>query len=250
MRKTMKAGTTRSKPGFGRRTALGVTLWAGVLIVGGMALTGCATPGPAPIQQPPPDAGALARAAGASSAVERPYRVVFGWSMLERGARYSGTGVGNLAPPYHAKLSLYRSNAENVAIAVLVGDELAIRSDGSARFPSSPLLWGALGVFRTGPAASQGGRWESNGAAELRYLLPGTGEELFYHLRGDRIESMEVVRDGRRIEELKLTYVEGERFPRVAEYRFLDPNDLRELRIVLETVEYVETYPADTFILP
>jgi hypothetical protein len=172
--------------------------------------------------------------------------------MLERGARYSGTGVGNIAPPYQAKLSLFRSNTENVAIAVLVGDELRVRSDADARLPSSPLLWGALGVFRPGAAASHVGRWESESGslAELRYLGSGSGEELLYHLRGDRIEGMEVLREGRRIEELKLTYVEGERFPRVAEYRYLDPSDLRELRIVLETVEYVETYPADTFLLP
>jgi hypothetical protein len=86
--------------------------------------------------------------------------------------------------------------------------------------------------------------------AELRYLGSGSGEELLYHLRGDRIEGMEVLRDGRRIEELKLTYVEGVRFPRIAEYRYLDPNDLRSLTIGLETVDYVETYPADTFLLP
>jgi hypothetical protein len=182
--------------------------------------------------------------------VDRPYRIIFEWSMLERGARLSGIGVGRVAPPYEAKLDLYLSNNESVAIATLVGDELAVRSDGSTRLPNSPLLWGALGVFRPGPAVSQGGRWEPNGAVELRYLVPGNGEELLYHLRGDRIEGMEVLRGGRRIEELKLTPSEGERFPRIAEYRSHDPNDLRELTIVLETVEYVETFPADTFLLP
>lgn len=170
--------------------------------------------------------------------------------MLERGARMSGVGVGRIAPPYSAKLDLYLSNNESVAIATLVGDELVVHSDGGTRLPPAPMLWGALGVFRPGPAASTGGRWEPNGAAELRYLVAGQEGELLYHLRGNRVEAMEVVREGRTTEELKLTNAEGERFPRVAEYRNLDPNDLRQLTIVLETVEHVETYPADTFLLP
>jgi hypothetical protein len=212
--------------------------------------SGCASAGPAPVLTPPPDAGALARSAQTASALDRSYRIEFEWSMLERGARMSGIGVGRIAPPYSAKLDLYLSNAENVAIATLVGDELTVRSDGGTRLPNAPLLWAALGVFRPGQASSQGGRWEPDGAAELRYLVPGQTEEILYHLRGNRVEAMEVVRNGRRAEELKLTTVEGERFPRIAEYRNLDPNDLRELRIVLETVEHVETYPADTFLLP
>jgi hypothetical protein len=252
MRKPMKVVANRSKSLIGGREMLRRSLGSAILFVGGIALSGCASAGPAPIFRPPPDAGALARAAQAASAVERSYRIVFEWSMLERGARYSGTGVGRIAPPHHAKLDLFLSNAESVASAVLVGDALTVRSDRSARLPSSPLLWGALGVFQPGPAASQVGSSgaETDTLDELRYLGSGSGEELLYFLRGDRIEGMEVFRDGRRIEELKLTYVEGERFPRVAKYRSLDPNDLRELEIVLETVEYVETYPADTFVRP
>lgn len=244
-----KSFRDRLAPLIRRRTGNRGCHHAAIAILGAVALVGCASGGPPPVQTPPPDAGALARSAQAASVLDRPYRIVFEWSMLERGARMSGTGVGRIAPPYSARLDLYLSNAESVAIATLVGDDLAVRSDGGTRLPTAPLLWAALGVFRPGQASSQGGRWEPDGVAELRYLVPGRGEELLYHLRGSRIEGMEVVRDGRRMEELKLTFVEGERFPRISEYRNLDPNDLRELRIVLETVEHVETFPTDTFLL-
>jgi hypothetical protein len=207
-----------------------------------LGFAGCAST-PPQAEQPPLDAGQLASSASASSALDVPYRIVFDWSLNEPGTRLRGRGVARVEPPYRARLDLFLSNGERVAAASVVGDDYRVAADGRTELPPPALLWGSLGVFRPGDLSQlRGGRWTSSGAAELRYQHLGGGE-LLYRLQGSAIDQMEVLRSGRTSEDLRLVRVGGERFPREATYRDLE--EVRELRIILESVEHVETYPSD-----
>lgn len=207
-------------------------------------LAGCASV-PPPIV--PEDPAPIERLAQSESPLDRPYRVVFRWSFQEPGARMNGQGVARIEPPFRARLDLFASNGERIATAALLDDELRI-PPGMDGIPLPPvaMLWGALGVFRPGPGlygvtASRSG----SDRAELRYLAR-EGGDLRVRIRGGRMESMErILADGGR-QELRLTLSSGaERFPSDALFR--DLVAVRELRITMESVEAVESYPLDVW---
>ena len=225
-----------------RRPVRGETVWCLRMIAAGLVLMGCATTPPAPTS-PAPNAGQVALAATRASSFDVPYRLLFEWSIIEPGSRLRGRGVARIEPPSLARLDLFTSNGERVAAAALDGDVLRVADDGQTEVPPPALLWGTLGVFRPGPETGlMGGRRYPNGKLELRYEAPG-GAELLYTLRDDRVERIDALRDGRAREEVTLVRVESERFPRQATYRHL--GEVRELRITLESVEHVESYPTD-----
>ncbi len=149
--------------------------------------------------------------------------------------------MARIEPPSLARLDLFTSNGERVAAAAIDGDALRVAEGGQAEVPPPALLWGTLGVFRPGSGSGlTGGRQYENGELELRYQ-PSAGRELLYRLRDDRIERIEVLQSGQAREEVTLVHVDSERFPRQATYRHLE--EVRELRITLESVEHVESYP-------
>ncbi len=212
------------------------------IIAGELVLTGCATT-PYDRTGPPPNVGQIALAATRASTFDVPYRLSFQWSITEPGSRLRGRGVARIEPPALARLDLFTSNGERVVAAALDGDVLLVADDIQTAVPPPALLWGTLGVFRPGTEAGlTGGRRYLNGSLELRYQVPG-GAELLYILRDDRVERIDALRGGRAREEVTLVRVESERFPRQAMYRHLD--EVRELRITLESVEHVESYPTD-----
>ena len=214
----------------------------GVMLLLHMGSVACAS-SPPPAAQAPIDAGQMALSAERASALDAPYRLVFEWALNEPGARLNGRGVARVEPPNRARLDLFLSNGERVAAAAMVGEEFRVAAGGQTELPAPAFLWGAIGVFRPGDfSVLRGGSWQSSGVAELTYQFSGGGE-LRYHLRGNRIERMEVHRAQRPAEEVRLVRVDGERFPRQAIYRHLD--QVRELRITLEAVEHVESYPSD-----
>ena len=205
-----------------------------------LALAGCATTPPAE-EARPIDAGQLAASAERASELDAPYRVVFNWSLNEPGMRLQGQGVARLEPPYRARLDLFNGSGERITAAALVNGEVRMPADLPSVLPESTLVWASLGVFRpTSGMWLAGGSWRSDGAAELRYL-PSEGSELLVRLERSRIRDIEVRAGGRAVEDLRLTLGNGERFPRQATYR--DLRNTRELRITLESVEHVESYP-------
>lgn len=206
-----------------------------------LVLAGCATAEPVAEEVRPIDAGQLAASAERASALDAPYRVVFTWSLNEPGMRLQGQGVARVEPPYRARLDLFNGNGERITAAALVDGDVRIPADLPSILPESTLMWATLGVFR--PARGMGlagGSWQEDGAAELRYL-PDGGSELLVRLESSRIRDIEVRSGGRAVEDLRLTLGNGERFPRQATYR--DLRNTRELRMTLESVEHVESYP-------
>jgi hypothetical protein len=205
---------------------------------------GCASVEPAPAEAPM-NAGQLAASASAASAPDAPYRIVFEWSLNEPSMRIQGRGVARIEPPYRARLDLFARNGERVTAAALVDGEFRLPEGLPNLLPPPTLFWGALGVFR--PDAGMGlagGNWRSDGTAELRYL-PGEAAEMTFRLNGNAIQEIVIARGGRTTEDLRLRRGEGERFPREATYR--DLTRTRELRMTIESVEQVETYPGDVW---
>lgn len=210
-------------------------------------LTACTGAPPAAPAAPAPDVAQIVLAADRASSIDVPYRLLFEWSINEPGSRLGGRGIARIEPPAFARLDLFSSNGERVAAAALEGDVLRIADDVQTDVPPAPLLWGALGVFRPGTGVGlAGGRRFPGGELELQYQDAG-GSEILYTLLDSRIQKIDVQRGGRTWEEVTLIREDGERFPRQATYRHLE--DVRELRITLESVEHVESYPTDIFYL-
>ncbi len=202
-------------------------------------LFGCggAEPPPPPT---PLDAGQVARGATNASMLDHPYRIEFAWSLTEPGVRIRGRGVARVEPPARARVDLFLPNGERVAAAALVDDDMRLPPGIPVILPPPALFWATFGVFRPGGDASlSGGSWRRSGEAELRYLNPGG--EILYGLRGALISEVRLRRGGDAHEEVRLTRAEGERFPREAVYRHL--REVRELRLTVESVEAVESYP-------
>lgn len=222
-----------------RRAAGPAWLLAGSTLI---ALVGCAGSGPV-VEERPLNAGQLASSAERASALDAPYRLVFDWTLNEPGRRIQGQGVARVEPPYRARLDLFARNGERITAAALVDGELRLPEGQAPLLPRPTLLWGVLGVFR--PERSMGlagGSWRSDGGAELRYL-PGGDSELLVRLRDSRVQEMLRRSGGRTVEELRIQRADGERFPRESTYR--DLAQTRELRMTLESVEHVESFPTD-----
>lgn len=216
--------------------------WALALLA---VAAGCAS---APASAPAPvDAGAVQREAEAASRLDRPYRLVFRWEVQEPGMRVQGRGVARVEPPYRARLDLFNANGDRLAAATLMDDRLEVPPGMAVTVPPAPMLWGALGVFRPGPdvyAASA--TRPGTGRSTLRYLST-EGGELNVSLIGGRIERMERTTEQGVREELRVRFGDAdERFPRESIYR--DLAAVRELRITMESVEHVESYPPEVWI--
>lgn len=204
-------------------------------------ISGCAS---GPVEEARPlDAGQLALQAERASALDTPYRLVFEWSLVEPGMRVQGRGVARVEPPFRARLDLFSRGGERITSAALVDGELRIPEGLPDFLPQPTMFWGSLGVFRPDRGMQLvGGSWRRDGSAELRYL-PGGDSELLVLLARNRVREMTRELNGRTLEELRLQLAEGERFPRQTIYR--DHVRTRELRMTLETIEHVESYPSD-----
>jgi hypothetical protein len=216
----------------------------GVLLLAGTFgfMSGCAG-GPPPEEARPLDAGQLAQNAERLSALDSPYRLVFEWALNEPGMRVQGRGVARIEPPYRARVDLFARNGERITSAALVDGEMRVPEGLPSILPQPTMLWASLGVFRPERGMGlAGGRWQRDGMAELRYQ-PVEGSDLLVRLTQNRVQEMVHRTNGQSVEDLRLELSEGDRFPRRATYR--DLNQTRELRMTLESVEHVESYPSD-----
>ena len=211
-----------------------------------LGVAGCTSSSGEPGGPELPDAGSLADQLAERSSLEGPARVSFSWELREPDVRMSGQGLARVEPPYQARLDLFSEDHwETVSVAALVDHELrvpqGVRDD---LIPTPGLLWAALGVFHPEPgmallrgSALNGDEgdgvlleYQDQSGAELRFRLPD----------GEQVIEAELLRNGRVVEEVELSGEHEERFPREARYRNVE--DTRELRIVLDSVEHVESF--------
>lgn len=221
---------------------------AAAALIGACAGSGGRSPmsWPAATAESQPDAGVHGEALGAEDRTRPrgPSRLLFRWSAREPDFRGSGMGVARVEPPYRARLDLFLDNGETAAIAALVDDELRIPASLPTELvPPAPLLWAALGVFRPGAGAEmlQGG--VADGAMEVRYRLRAGGQVGFRLRDGALIEA--VLLEGNAVVQHVFVSDPGTvvAFPGEATYRNL--TDYRELKLILESVEHVDSFPPD-----
>ncbi len=214
-----------------------------------MAAAGCAlaaacsgVPGP---DSPSPASRQDGLFAEHSTRPGRPARLVFRWEAREPDFRGRGSGVARVEPPYRARLDLFLDNGEAAAVAAVVGDELRTPAAlPTALVPPPALFWAALGVFRPGDETSYVGGRRAEGDVTLEYEL-SSGGRLRYQLRSGSIVAATRLVDGSAVERVEVTLADAGSavFPGEATYRHLA--DFRELRLRLESLEWVDAFPPD-----
>lgn len=188
------------------------------------------------------DAERAAARALATSQVTAPSRVDFEWSLSEPGLRVAGKGVARLEPD-KARLDMFLRNGANVITIALVDDEVRVPPGQMFNvLPAPPLLWAALGVFRPDDSMTLlGGEALGDDVVRLRYELDD-GTELRYRIDAGRVQRVEIREDGHVLHRVTLTLEDGYDHPTEATYRHMSA--FRELKVRIDSVKTVETYPA------
>lgn len=135
-----------------------------------------------------------------------------------------------------------------MARAVVVGDELRLPEYAEpVPIPDPPFVWAALGVFRPGAnAALLGADRAPDHEIRLRYALLENAATLVYGIRGRQLRWIERRQNNQAVERVELVFEAASRFPLQATYR--DLRAYRELRVRLDTIEDVESYPLDIWV--
>jgi hypothetical protein len=230
----------------GRRpTSLGSgILWIAILA---LASFGCSAAPPPPPPEPI-DATGVADNVRLRTIPQEPVRILFDWSLNESGSRTSGRGVVRMEPPYKARLDLFTGNGETVLRAALVDDVLRLPPGVESQeiVPPPALLWASLGVFRPGNLAFlNGGESVGDDQIRLSYGYNG-GEEVRYHLTGDEVGEVELLRGGNAAEVVAIEASTEHPFPQETVYRNL--GEFRELTLTLDVYEHVDVYPPDIWL--
>lgn len=177
----------------------------------------------------------------ASTAPDRPLRVIFSWRALERDARFDGSGAARLEAPYHARLDLFGPTGDGYLSAALVEQELRLPpGTPPVRLPPPAMIWAVLGVVAPPPRAVLRGTRAGEGRTELYYGLDDG--LLRYDLRGGRLVAAEWEGKGTRMD-VRLEGSAEHGLPRRAVFR--DWAAHTELELNLERVDEVEPYPPD-----
>ncbi len=210
--------------------------------VGLAVLATACGPGRVVVLEPPVNAQEVVSRLEANERLTAPLRVIFDWEMSEQGVRVDGRGLARLEPPFKGRLDLFLGNNEAAGRAAVVDDELRIPAELPPQvLPPANLLWSALGVFRPGLGTVLLGAERVDGAVHVRYGLPGD-QEAIYRVDNGRIVRIEVMRDGSVVQRLTVER-DALQIPVEAVYR--DLVEVRELRLVRETVSQTEPFPTD-----
>ncbi|MEK9501296.1 hypothetical protein [Gaopeijia maritima] len=216
--------------------ALAVAALSAVL---GVAACG---PGRVVVLEPPVNAQEVVSRLEARERLAVPLRVVFDWEMSEQGVRVDGRGSARMEPPFKARLDLFLGNNEPAGSASAIDDDLRIPTELPPQvLPPANLLWSALGVFKPGLGTALLGAERVDGGVHLSYGLPG-GETAVYRLVDGRIVRVEVMREGSVVQRLTLQR-DDLQVPVEATYR--DLVEVRELKLVRESVAQTEPFPPD-----
>jgi YD repeat-containing protein len=180
----------------------------------------------------------------ARTAPDRPLQVVFDWTALDGSARFSGSGAARIEPPYHARLDLFGPRGEGYLSAALVSNDIRLPSGTSAvALPPAAMMWAVLGAVMPPDDARLVGTRSDAHRTELYY--DAEGSRLRYTLVDGRLSTATWEGAGRRMA-VALTGLVEPGLPRDAFYR--DASSHTELKLTLNRVSEVESYPPDIWV--
>jgi hypothetical protein len=194
------------------------------------------------------DAQAVASRLSTESIPDTPFQVNFGWTLEEGGSRANGRGVVRVEAPERIRLDLFGPRGETYLVAALSGDEYrfpaAVRSP--VELPSPILLWGALGIFQTPPAAELTSATVEGAVTQLRYRAP-SGDLYLFAFETDssgaaRLQRVERAVGQGIVESVALVRDAAGALTRT-EYR--DWSAFRDLTLTVETRREAEPFPAE-----
>jgi hypothetical protein len=211
-------------------------------------LSGCASfssgsvPGPAH-----PDPDGIALEALDRTLPESPVQIVFDFRVREAEFRYQARGVARVEPPYKVRVDIFSPQGETLFSGALVESDLRIPSWAPRELaPPAPLLWASLGVFRPDPSWELlGGFQGREGEVFLRYQ-GGEEQEIRLGVAGGSLVRAELHKNGHLSEEVDLSLDETSGAVLETVYRNLA--EFLELTFSLESVETVESFPADIWL--
>lgn len=186
----------------------------------------------------------LAAAAIARTAPDRPLQAVFDWTMLDGDARFTGSGAARIEPPYRVRLDLFGPRGDGYLSAAAVGMEVRLPPGApSVPLPPAALMWAALGIVSPPQEARLVGTSATGDRTELYYDVDDS--RLRYTLVDGRLTGA-VWRGGGRQMAVELSGATQSGLPGTALYR--DAAGGTELRLNLERVEDVQSFPPETWI--
>lgn len=208
-----------------------------------LATGACATRG-APIQVQGPASPEFERDAAATTAPDRPLRILFDWSVRERDARFRGRGAARIQDPYRARLDLFGPRGEGYLSAALVEDELRLPpSTAATQVPPPTLLWSVLGVFRPPVGAALIGTQRDGDRTRLEYA-DGQDRWRFEFVAG-AVRRAEWIRSGGARQTVEIEGTDEHGVPRQAVYR--DYAAFTELTLTLDEVEQVDAFSPEVW---
>lgn len=201
-----------------------------VLVVGALAMIGCApkapplTGTPAPVRIPE------------TSLPSVDQQIVFNWVFSEGGYHARGDGAARVAPPDSARLDFFVSNGMGGGFALLIGDSLTVPKQTDSRvhdyLPPVPMIWATLGRLAVPPVADTVARVDGD---TLRVEI-GRNPRWRATFTGSSLRRLELI-DGDRIRER--TVRDDDRH---VVYERTDAH--RSLDIVITRVDTVSTFDA------
>ncbi len=182
----------------------------------------------------------VAAAVATGTAPDRPLHVVFDWVLRDGEARFTGSGVARIEPPYRARLDLFGPRGEGYVSAAVVGDEVRL-PPGAEDVPLPPpaLMWGVLGVVAPPGEAVLAGTSAGEERTELHYALDD--DRLVYVLEAGRLRSVDW--HGPRTLTVRLEEAGAMGIPTRATYR--DTGGNTELMLNLQSAGTVEPFPPE-----
>ena len=212
------------------------------ILVAGVT-SGCASGGTTGALPKTVDAGAET-AAVAATALRSPLRLVFGWSVQDRDARFAGDGAARLEAPYKARLDLFGPHGVTLLSAAVVDFELRMPPGAPANLlPPPTLMWSVIGVFRAPQGAALVSAQRDSVKSTLQYRA---GDEVWtFKLERGQLSHVEWQgpNQGRQTVEIKGYHARG--VPSQVVYR--DWREFRELTLELNEVHDAQSFPADTW---
>lgn len=232
-----------SAAGYTPRISVLIRTISSMAPLAGVVLLACAARSEPPVH---PVGQVAARDTAPATTPVQPLWISFDWEAREREARYTGQGAARIEAPERARLDLFGPRGESYLSAAIVAGEMRLPPSAEGTMvPPPALLWGALGVFQAPEGAELTASSRKGDRLQMEYRAGG--ERWNFDFESDRLRRVEWRGPGGARKSVELKGEGTASLPREAVYR--DWNAFVELKLKLGTVEEVDSFPPDTWLL-